>query len=150
MDKKILEHLLEEVREGKLPVAAAVERLRTLPFEDLGFARVDHHRQLRQSFPEVVFDAGKSLDQVRGILTSLTSRAEHILMTRLAPDMAAALAPDFPGARYYPDSRAWTLSRGEIPDRGRGLILVISAGTSDIPVSEEALVTARIMGHRAD
>ncbi|MFZ5447766.1 MAG: nickel pincer cofactor biosynthesis protein LarB [Thermodesulfobacteriota bacterium] len=150
MDKKILEHLLEEVRAGRLPVAGALERLRTLPFEDLGFARVDHHRQLRQSFPEVVFAAGKSLEQVRGILASLSARSDHILVTRLAPDHAAALAPEFPEARYYPDSQAWTLSRGEIPDRGRGLILVISAGTSDIPVSEEALVTARIMGHRAE
>jgi NCAIR mutase (PurE)-related protein len=150
MNKKNLEHMLEEVRAGRLPVAAALERLRTLPFEDLGFARVDHHRQFRQSFPEVVFAAGKSLEQVRGILTSLSARTDHILMTRLAPDMAAALAPDFPEAHYYPDSQAWTLSRGEIPDRGRGLILVISAGTSDIPVSEEALITARIMGHRAE
>jgi NCAIR mutase (PurE)-related protein len=150
MDNKILEHLLEEVRAGRLPVAAALERLRTLPFEDLGFARVDHHRQLRQSFPEVIFAAGKSLEQIRGILTSLSTQAEHILLTRLAPDMAAALAADFPEARYYPDSRAWTLSRGEIPDRGRGLVLVISAGTSDIPVAEEALVTARIMGHKAE
>ncbi len=150
MDKTILKNLLEEVRAGRLPVAGALEQLRTLPFEDLGFARVDHHRQLRQSFPEVVFAAGKSLEQIRGILTSLQARSDHILMTRLAPDMAAALTADFPDARYYPDSQAWTLSRGEIPDRGRGLILVISAGTSDIPVSEEALVTARIMGHKAE
>jgi NCAIR mutase (PurE)-related protein len=150
MDKTILKNLLEEVRAGRLPVAGALEQLRTLPFEDLGFARVDHHRQLRQSFPEVVFAAGKSLEQIRGILTSLQARSDHILMTRLAPDMAAVLTADFPDARYYPDSQAWTLSRGEIPDRGRGLILVISAGTSDIPVSEEALVTARIMGHKAE
>ncbi|MGA9755861.1 MAG: nickel pincer cofactor biosynthesis protein LarB [Desulfobaccales bacterium] len=150
MDSKVLERLLEEVREGKLAVDAALERLRTLPFEDLGFARVDHHRQLRQGFPEVVFAAGKSLDQIRGILTSLSARADHILVTRLAPNQAAALQLDFPTASYYPDSQAFTLSRGEVPHRGRGLILVISAGTSDIPVAEEALVTARIMGHRAE
>jgi pyridinium-3,5-biscarboxylic acid mononucleotide synthase len=150
MDIKILERLLEEVRAGQLPVATALERLRTLPFEDLGFARVDHHRQLRQGFPEVVFAAGKSLEQIRGILESLRVRADHILVTRLTPDKVAALTPDFADARYYPDSQALTLSRGEIPDRGRGLILVISAGTSDIPVAEEALVTARIMGHRAE
>jgi pyridinium-3,5-biscarboxylic acid mononucleotide synthase len=150
MNKKILEHLLEEVQAGHLTVAEALARLRTLPFEDLGFARVDHHRQLRQSFPEVVFAAGKSLEQIRGILTSLEARSDHILVTRLAPDQAAGLAAEFPEARYYPDSQAWTLSRAEIPDQGRGLILVISAGTSDIPVSEEALVTARIMGHRAE
>jgi len=150
MDSKVLEQLLAEVQAGRLSVAEAVERLRTLPFEDLGFARVDHHRQLRQSFPEVVFAAGKSLEQVRGILTSLSARADHILVTRLSPDKVPPLEAEFPGARYHPDSQVLTLSRGEVPDRGRGLIVVISAGTSDIPVAEEALLTARIMGHRAE
>ena len=150
MDSKVLEQLLAEVQAGRLSVAEAVARLRTLPFEDLGFARVDHHRQLRQSFPEVVFAAGKSLEQVRGILTSLSARADHILVTRLSPDKAPPLEAEFPGARYHPDSQVLTLSRGEVPDRGRGLIVVMSAGTSDIPVAEEALLTARILGHRAE
>src|SRR5665648_330857 len=123
MDSKVLQQLLEEVQGGRLPVAAAVERLRTLPFEDLGFARVDHHRQLRQGFPEVVFGSGKSLEQIRGILTSLCARADHVLVTRLAPAAAAALQLDFPHARYYLDSQVLTLSRGEVPHRGRGLIL---------------------------
>jgi len=150
MDSKVLEQLLAEVQAGRLSVAEAVARLRTLPFEDLGFARVDHHRQLRQSFPEVVFAAGKSLEQVRGILTSLSARADHILVTRLSPDKVPPLEAEFPGARYHPDSQVLTLSRGEVPDRGRGLIVVMSAGTSDIPVAEEALLTVRIMGHRAE
>jgi NCAIR mutase (PurE)-related protein len=150
MDSKVLEQLLEEVRAGRLPIAEALERLRTLPFEDLGFARVDHHRQLRQGFPEVVFAAGKSLGQIRGILTSLSQKADHILVTRLNPEMAAPLLEELAEARYHPDSQVLTLSRGEIPDRGRGVIVVISAGTSDIPVAEEALLTARIMGHRAE
>jgi NCAIR mutase (PurE)-related protein len=150
MDIKVLEQLLDEVRAGRLSVAQALERLRTLPFEDLGFARVDHHRQLRQGFPEVVFAAGKSLTQIRGILTALSQRSDHILVTRLSPEMAPELSAEFSGALYYPDSRVFTLSRGEVPDRGRGLIMVISAGTSDIPVAEEALLTARIMGHRAE
>jgi len=150
MDIKVLEQLLAEVQAGRLSVAQAVERLRTLPFEDLGFARVDHHRQLRQGFPEVIFAAGKSLSQIRGILSSLKPRAEHVLITRLNPDKAKSLQAEFPEARYHPDSRTLTISRGPVPDRGRGLILVLSAGTSDIPVAEEALVTARIMGHRAE
>jgi NCAIR mutase (PurE)-related protein len=150
MDTKVLKQLLAEVQAGRLSVAAAVERLRTLPFEDLGFARVDHHRQLRQGFPEVIFAAGKSLSQIRGILSTLKPRAEHILLTRLSPDKAKPLQAEFPEARYHPDSRVMTISRGEIPDRGRGLIVVISAGTSDIPVAEEALLTARIMGNRAE
>jgi NCAIR mutase (PurE)-related protein len=150
MDTKVLEQLLEQVRQGRLSVSEALERLRTLPFENLGFACVDHHRHLRQGFPEVVFAAGKSLDQVRAVLTSLWARSDHILVTRLAPDQAETLAQDFPEARYYPDSRAMTLNRGDISDRGRGPIAVISAGTSDIPVAEEAAVTARIMGHRVE
>jgi pyridinium-3,5-biscarboxylic acid mononucleotide synthase len=150
VDAKILEQLLEDVQHGRLAVSEALERLRTLPFENLGFACVDHHRQLRRGFPEVVFAAGKSLAQVRGILSSLWDRSDHILVTRLAPDHAEALARDFLGARYYPDSRVLTLSRGPIPELGRGLIAVISAGTSDIPVAEEAAVTARIMGHRVE
>jgi hypothetical protein len=125
-----------------------MERLRTLPFENLGFACVDHHRHLRQGFPEVVFASGKSLDQIRAILTSLWARSDHILVTRLVPEHAEVLGGDFPGARYYPDSRALTLNRGEVPQQGRGLIVVISAGTSDIPVAEEAAVTAGIMGHQ--
>ena len=150
MDIKVLEQLLGEVQAGRLTVAEALARLRTLPFEDLGFARVDHHRQLRQGFPEVVFAAGKSLEQVRGILTALQAKAENILVTRLDPDKAAALLNDFPEAQYHPDSQVLILSRGEIPDRGRGLIVVLSAGTSDIPVAEEAALTARLMGHRVE
>jgi NCAIR mutase (PurE)-related protein len=111
---------------------------------------VDHHRQLRQGFPEVVFAAGKTLIQIRTILTAMQSRSDRILVTRLAPDKAEALLPEFPQARYHPDSQVLTLARGEIPDRGRGVIVVISAGTSDIPVAEEALLTAQIMGHRVE
>ena len=150
MDVKLLEKLLEEVKDGRLGVAEALDRLRHLPFEDLGFARVDHHRTLRQGFPEVVFAEGKEIDQLKAILASLTAGAEHILMTRLAPDKAEVLLADFPEASYHPVSRVLTLSRGEIPDRGRGIIVVISAGTSDIPVAEEAALTARIMGHKVE
>lgn len=150
MDTKLLEQLLADVQRGSLSISDALERLRTLPFENLGFACVDHHRHLRQGFPEVVFASGKSLEQVRGILVSLWAKSDRILVTRLAPDQAEVLGQDFPEARYYPDSRALTLNRGEIPDQGRGLIVVISAGTSDIPVAEEAAVTARIMGHRVE
>lgn len=150
MDASILEQLLEEVRAGRLGVTEALERLRHLPYEDLGFARVDHHRALRQGFPEVVFAAGKDADQLKGILASLYARANHILMTRLAPDKAEPLVADFPEARYYPVSQVLTLSREEVPDRGRGAVVVISAGTTDIPVAEEAALTAGIMGNRVE
>ncbi len=150
MDVKLLEKLLEEVQAGGLSVAEALERLRHLPYEDLGFARVDHHRSLRQGFPEVIFAAGKDVAQLKAILTSLVAGSEHILVTRLAPEKARALLPDFPGAQYHPASRVLTVSRGEISPRGRGLIVVISAGTSDVPVAEEAALTARIMGHQVE
>jgi NCAIR mutase (PurE)-related protein len=150
MDVKLLEKLLEEVKEGRLGVTEALERLRHLPFEDLGFARVDHHWALRQGFPEVVFAEGKATDQLQAILAFLKACAEHTLMTRLSPDKAEVLLADFPEAQYHPISRVLTLSRGEVPERGRGIIVVISAGTSDIPVAEEAALTARIMGHQVD
>ncbi len=150
MDVKILEQLLEEVQAGRVSPAQALERLRHLPFENLGFARVDHHRALRQGFPEVIFAPGKDVGQLRGILSSLAAGSDHILVTRLAPDKAEVLLADFPEARYHPLSQALTLSRGEVPDRGRGVIVVISAGTSDLPVAEEAALTARIMGNRVE
>jgi NCAIR mutase (PurE)-related protein len=150
MDASILEQLLEEVRAGTISVTEALERLRHLPYEDLGFARVDHHRALRQGFPEVVFASGKDADQLKGILSSLSARANHILMTRLEPDKAELLVADFPEARYHPVSQVLTLSREEVPDRGRGTIVVISAGTTDIPVAEEAALTAGIMGNRVE
>ena len=150
MDVKLLEQLLEEVQAGRVSPAQALERLRHLPFENLGFARVDHHRALRQGFPEVVFAPGKDVGQLGGILSSLAAGSDHILVTRLAPDKAEVLLADFPEARYHPLSQALTLSRGEVPDRGRGVIVVISAGTSDLPVAEEAALTARIMGNRVE
>ena len=150
MDIKILEQLLAEVQGGRVSVAEALERLRVLPFENLGFARVDHHRQLRQGFPEVVFAAGKSVSQIRGILAALEPNTVNILVTRLAPEKAAALLPEFPGGLYHPDSQVLTLTRGEIPARGRGVFVVMSAGTADIPVAEEALLTAQIMGHQVE
>ena len=150
MDVKLLEKLLDEVQAGRLSVAEALERLRRLPFEDLGFARVDHHRALRQGFPEVIFAGGKEIHQLKAILTSLAAGADHILMTRLTAEKAESLLADFPEARYHPVSQVLTLSRGEVPQRGRGLIVVISAGTSDIPVAEEAALPARIMGHQVE
>lgn len=150
MEREKLQQLLEAVKDGRLSVAEAVGQLCAWPFEALGFAHVDHHRQLRQGFPEVVFGAGKSVEQIKAILDSLCSRAEHILVTRLEAEKAAMLTPSFPEACYHPVSQVMTLGPSAVPERGRGLILVISAGTSDIPVAEEALLTARLMGNRVE
>lgn len=150
MDPMSLEKLLQDVQAGRLSVDEARQRLLHLPFENLGFAHVDHHRHLRQGFPEVVFAAGKSLDHLTAILGSLMERASQILITRLAPDMAARLLESFPAAHYHPVSQAMTFGLAEVADQGRGLILVISAGTSDVPVAEEACLTARIMGNQVE
>ncbi len=144
MDAALLEQLLREVQSGRLSVDEARQRLLHLPFENLGFAHVDHHRQLRQGFPEVVFAAGKSVEHIAAILSSLLERASQILITRLDPDKAARLQETFPAAIYHPIAQVMTFGLEEVADRGRGLILVISAGTSDIPVAEEAL------SHRPD
>ncbi len=149
MDIKLLEQLLAEVKDGHLSVDHAVDRLRTLPFEDLGFARVDHHRQIAQGFPEVVFAEGKSLVQIRGILQSLTPRADHILVTRLDAEKAAALLPEFEQAQYHPDSRVLTLSRGSPgpgPGAGRGAL----RRHLRHPGGRRGPAHHRIMGHRAE
>jgi len=150
MDPASLEQLLREVQSGQLSIEAAQQRLLHLRFENLGFAHVDHHRQLRQGFPEVIFAAGKSLEHLTAILGSMVERASQILITRLDPGKAASLTEAFPSARYHPVSQVMTFGLEEAANRGRGLILVISAGTSDIPVAEEAYLTARIMGNRVE
>ncbi len=150
MDSQKVQEVLEDVQAGRLSIAEALARFQVLPFENLGFAHVDHHRGLRQGFPEVVFAAGKTVAQLSAILGSLTNHARHVLVTRLAPDQYEALRPTLPDGRYYPDSGVLTLGPADVPDLGRGLILVISAGTSDLPVAEEAYHTARIMGNRVE
>ncbi len=150
MDPNDLTKLLVEVQAGRLSIAEAQARLQHLPFENLGFAHVDHHRHLRQGFPEVVFAAGKSIEQLQAILTALTQRAPQILVTRLDPEKAQQLVAAFPAAQYHPTAQVLTFGLDQAEDRGRGLILVISAGTSDMPVAEEARLTAQILGNRVE
>jgi pyridinium-3,5-biscarboxylic acid mononucleotide synthase len=138
--------LFEQVRKGKLSPDEAVERLRHLPFEDLGFAKVDHHRPLRAGMPEVIFGQGKSPKQVAEIFVRLARHGGNVLVTRAGEEQFAAVRKRMRGAEYHPMARAITLHR----DRkrlGKGVIAVVSAGTSDIPVAEEAVVTAEIMGN---
>lgn len=149
MDQPQLKELLEQVRAGAIGVDAALSRLRHMPFEDLGFAKVDHHRALRQGMPEVVFGKGKTPEQVVEIAARLAERAPNVLVTRAAPEAAAALAERFPEGERFPLSGAFRLWR----DRSRmnpGKIAVVCAGTSDIPVAEEARVTAEVMGNCVD
>ncbi len=148
-----LRELLDRVRDGRIDPAAASDRvlaaLRAAPFEDLGFARVDHHREYRQGFPEVVLGVGKTPAQIAAIAERIVNRGHPLLVTRAQPDAFEAVRAVVPNATYHPEARAITLRQGEILP-GRGMVLVASAGTSDMPVAEEAAVTAELMGNTVD
>ena len=142
---------MEQVRSGRVEVDQAMERLRDLPFEDLGFARVDHHRQLRRGFPEVIFCPGKATDQIIRIFESLASKGNNVLATRAQPEVFEALAKTgkFPKARYEELARAIVLEQQELPP-SKSVLPIVTAGTADIPVAMEAKVTAEIMGQRTE
>src|SRR5689334_11206138 len=142
MDPSRIRDLLARVRAGETPVEAALAELRDLPFADLGFATVDHHRHLRQGFPEVVFGQGKSAEQIVAIVTELARGGGNCLVTRVDAQQAEAIARALPGVRYEAGARACVLEQQPIVPRGRGTVLVVCAGTSDVPVAEEAALTA--------
>jgi NCAIR mutase (PurE)-related protein len=151
MDESDIRKLLEAVKKGRLPVGGAVERLRNLPFEDLGFAKIDHHRALRQGYPEVIFARGKTPQQVAQIVRGmLRAKASHnILITRADQKTYAAVRQLSRAAKFHPLSGVVAIRRSGAV-LGKGLVLVVSAGTSDIPVAEEAAVTAEMMGNRVE
>lgn len=150
MDLSEVKLLLTQVKSGEQSIDSAVERLRQLPFEDLGDAVVDHHRSLRQGFPEVIFAANKDAGQIKRIISALLAKGNNILTTRLDEEKAQLLLKAFPAAVWHPEARCLTIEAKPVDILGRGTILVISAGTSDIPVAAEAVVTARIMGNRVE
>jgi NCAIR mutase (PurE)-related protein len=132
-------------------VDEAIEKLRHLPFEDLGFACIDHHRQIRRGFPEVIYCPGKTTDHIIKIFGSLASRGNNVLATRAAPDVFDALTSTgkFPGARYEKMARAIVLEQQELP-ASKTVLPIVTAGTADLPVASEAQVTAEIMGQRTE
>lgn len=138
--------MFEKVRAGEVPPDEAVQQLRHMPFEDLGFAKVDHHRALRAGMPEVIFGQGKTPKQVAGIFARLAQHGTNVLVTRATEDQYAAVKREVPSAEHRSGARAIVLRRDPAV-YGKGSIAVVSAGTSDIPVAEEALVTAEIMGN---
>jgi NCAIR mutase (PurE)-related protein len=150
MDQDHLRALLEQVRSGAVDIDAALGRLKNLPFEDLGFAKVDHHRAIRHGMPEVVFGKGKTPDQVSAIVASLLASSRNVLVTRAEPATAARLQAEHPDlAEYFPASGAVRFWR-ERSALGKGKIAVVCAGTSDLFVAEEAQVTAEVMGNEVD
>jgi hypothetical protein len=149
MDAQQLRQLLEGVRDGQTTVPAAINSLKNLPFEDLGFAKVDHHRAVRHGMPEVILGHGKTPDQVQGIAAALLRETRNLLLTRASDEMAARVAALAPETEYFPASRVVRVWR----DRtlyGKGKIAAVCAGTSDIPVLEEARLTAEVMGNEVD
>ncbi len=149
MNQKHILELLTGIQAGKLTPQQGAERLQHLPFEDLGFARVDHHRTLRHGFPEVVFGLGKEPEQVAGIVRSLLPQKSNILVTRCEPSVFSRVRRVAPKARFHKSARAISIVQdGTI--YGEGTIHVVSAGTSDIPVAEEAALTARLMGNEVE
>ncbi|MEO7652267.1 MAG: nickel pincer cofactor biosynthesis protein LarB [Bryobacteraceae bacterium] len=149
MTEDQLRALMEQVREGSIDIDGALGRLRHMPFEDLGFAKVDHHRALRHGLPEVIFAMGKTADQVVSIAGSLLQNAANVLITRSSKATAEIVLSQLPGAEYFPASgaiRFW----GDRTVRGKGKIIVVCAGTSDMPVAEEAQITAEVMGNEVE
>jgi NCAIR mutase (PurE)-related protein len=149
MDQDNLRALLDQVRAGTVEVEAALTRLRHMPFEDLGFAKIDHHRALRHGMPEVVFGKGKTPDQISAIVAALLSNASNVLVTRTGPEVAERLRREHTDAEYFPGAGAVRVWRDRTV-RGKGKIAVVCAGTSDLPVAEEAQVTAEVMGNSVD
>jgi NCAIR mutase (PurE)-related protein len=150
MDVKRLEKLLGDIKAGKIEVGDALVTLRDLPFEDIGYATIDHHRALRKGFPEVILGEGKSSEQIITIIQRMTQQGDNVLVTRVGKRKGLAIQRALPDARYHPISRIITLMTHEVEVVGKGLILVISAGTSDIPVAEEAALTAEMMGNQVE
>lgn len=149
MDQDRLKALLDDVSKGAMSVDAAMDRMRHLPFEDLGFAKVDHHRAIRVGVPEVIFGKGKTAEQIIGIGKALLDRAQNLLVTRVAPEQVEAIRAAIPEIEHFPASNAMRVWRDRTV-RGKGKMAIVCAGTTDIPVAEEAQVTAELMGNDVD
>jgi NCAIR mutase (PurE)-related protein len=153
MNRQQLRALLDEVRSGHVTPESAHDRLlqvlRQSPYEDLGFARVDHHRATRQGFPEVVFGQGKTPTQIAAIAERIASAGHSLLVTRTTPEAYQAVTALVPDAVYHELARCITFDQGTA-SRGRGAIVIAAAGTADLPVAEEAAVTAQLMGNTVD
>ncbi len=150
MNQEALKKILNAVASGQISVSNAAESLKHLSLEDIGYAHIDHHRSLRKGFPEVIFGQGKTADQITGIIEKILVQEQIVLVTRLDADKAEAIIEVFPDAEYHPEARMVIISHTDIPVTGNGTILTISAGTSDIPVAQEACLTARAMGNTVE
>jgi len=149
MDKKYLEEIINNVASGRLEPDKAVEKLKNLPYEDMGFANLDHHRNLRTGYPETVFCQGKTANQIAEIMERLFRDNDNVIGTRASYEDYEAVKRIVPGAKYYKDARMIVASRSAAAP-GSKKIAVVSAGTADIPVAEEAALTAEVFGNAVD
>jgi hypothetical protein len=150
MNPSELKILLDELSAGRLTTAEVLERLTTLPFEDIGLAHIDHHRELRQGTPEIIFGESKSIAQLTAIVDGMLRRGSNILATRLDRDKAAELLAAYPAGQYDAEARLFSLVRNPPAISGRGKVLVVCAGTSDLPVAREAAAVARFLGNEVE
>lgn len=150
MDTNDLKHLLTAVQTGDLSIAEGLDRLKQLPFEDVGIAKIDHHRALRQGVPEVVLGEAKSAEQIAMIVQRMAAHGDNVLVTRISGEKAAILTNNHPGGEHDPEARTFVLLQKPHEDLGRGKVLIICAGTSDLPVAKEAAVTARMFNNQTE
>ncbi len=147
MNQEFITDLLNRVADGRLDVNEASDKLKHLSFEDIDFAHIDHHRSFRKGFPEVIFGQGKTSEQINGILERM-DHENQILVTRINAQKAADVKQKFSHAEYFEDARLLRIQHNPAVITGKGAILIVSAGTSDIPVAKEAFITAQTMGNR--
>ncbi len=150
MNKDVLLKLLQEVASGIQTPHNAAQQLEHLACQDLGYAHVDHHRSLRKGFPEVIYGEGKSAEQIAGIMACMISQERMILATRVDAGKARDVQSRFPETQYHSEARMLVWSSAPPPLQGRGTVLVVAAGTSDLPVAMEAYITAEVMGNRVE
>jgi hypothetical protein len=147
MNVKEVEKLLNDVKNGETTVDKALEVLKNFPYTDLGFARIDHHREMRTGYPEIIYCAGKSVEQVKEIVRVMSERENNVIGTRANQEMFEAVKSIIPSAVYYPMARIISVQKKK-PETPESSIAVITAGTSDMPVAEEAAITAELLGNK--
>lgn len=149
MRSKDLTDLLNSVKSGSVSIEDATSIIRQLPFEDLGYAKIDHHREIRTGFPEVIYSEGKTSEQILGIMAKIMQRKQNILATRVSKKISHTLKKSYPDLEYYEKARIVYLENDPV-QKGESLIAIVTGGTSDIPVAEEAAITAEKMGNPVD
>ena len=150
MDIQSLHDILKAVAKGETSIEEAASALTNISCEDIEYAHIDHHRSLRKGFPEVIFGEGKTADQIIGIMEKMLIQENVILVTRIEAEKAEKILARYPDAVFHEDARMIVWKKHEIDIRGKGTILVVSAGTSDIPVAKEAFITAEVMGNKVE